>query len=191
MFPLRRFLQVFVSFFKQWIGFARAVKHYWGIYGGFGAIVKSPYVHISLLITISCIPFWVNTEIKAHDITLGAVPNLLGFTVGALAIVLAFSSADFFTTLAEDGDPRSFFMTLTASLTHFVLVQGLALIIAAIAKITGNKILDYVSLFFFLYAVLVTFAAAMQLFHTAVIYNARASLRDPCKEEKRDGENTH
>jgi hypothetical protein len=185
---LRRFSRAFASFFKQWIGLAKAVKHYWGIYGGFAAVAKSPYVHISLVLTIVCVQFWTGTDVKAYDIALGAVPNLLGFTVGALAIVLAFSSADFFTTLAEEGDPRSFFMSLTASLTHFVLVQGLALVVAASAKISGSKSLDYVSLFFFFYAVLVTFAAGMQLFHTAVIYNARASLRDPCKEEKPDDE---
>jgi hypothetical protein len=79
-------------------------------------------------------------------------------------------------------------MMLTASLTHFVLIQVLALIIAGLAKITGNRLLDYLSLFFCLYAILVTFAAAMQLFHAGVIYNAKASIREPSAEDQAGGD---
>jgi hypothetical protein len=157
------------------MGLGRSLRHYWAIYGGLYAVVTSPYFQIPLVLTLLCIPFW-QPSVTAHEIALSAVPNLLGFTVGALAIVLAFSSAEFFATLAEDGEPKSFFMKLTANLTHYILVQVIALIVAAVAKITGWRILDFVSLFFLLYAVIVTFAAGVQLFHTAVIYNAKASL---------------
>jgi hypothetical protein len=153
----------------------RSLRHYWQIYGGVGAVLASPYVHISLVLTLICLPFWA-LDVKASEIVLSAVPNLLGFTVGALAIVLAFSSADLCVTLAEKGEPRSFFMLLTASLTHFLLVQVLALVVASIAKITAIHWLEYASLFFLIYAVLVTFAAGMQLFNTALIYNAKASI---------------
>lgn len=179
-------LQACGSFFKQWVGLAGSLRRYWTIYGGFRAILASPYVHIALAISLLCVPFW-DGDVKAAEIALSAVPNLLGFTVGALAIMLAFSSADFFKTLAEDGDPQSFFMKITSSLTHFILVQVVALIVGVAAKITGLKGLDYASLFFLLYAVLVTFSAGIQLFHTAVIYNAKASLVDPCREDKNGG----
>jgi hypothetical protein len=106
----------------------------------------------------------------------GVLPNLLGFTVGALAIVLAFSSAAVFETLAERGEPQSFYMKLTGSLIHFILVQVLALVTAIIARMTDRTFMDFVSLFLLFYAVIVTFAAGLQLFLTAVIYNARASI---------------
>ncbi len=105
---------------------------------------------------------------------ISAVPNLLGFTVGALAIVLAFSDADLFSALAEDGHPNSFFMTLTSSLIHFVLVQVSALVLGIMAKLTNSPLLEIISLFFLFYAVLSTAAIGIQLFHTARIYNARA-----------------
>ncbi|WP_424627562.1 hypothetical protein [Bradyrhizobium sp. SYSU BS000235] len=107
---------------------------------------------------------------------MGVLPNLLGFTVGALAIVLAFSSAPVFKTLAEAGRPTSFFMKLTSSLIHFILVQVLALITAIVARMTEVAWLDTLSLFFLFYAVLVTFAAGVQLFLTAIIYNTRESI---------------
>jgi hypothetical protein len=115
-------------------------------------------------------------EIKAHDITVGAVPNLLGFTVGALAIVLAFSSAEIFRVIAQGGRPDSFFMKLVSSLVHFILVQALALVVAILAKLTESRCLDILCLVLLFYAILVTFAAALELFVTARIYNARASL---------------
>jgi hypothetical protein len=117
---------------------------------------------------------------KTSDIAASVLPNLLGFTVGALAIVLAFSSAPVFETLAEAGKPRSFFMKLTSSLIHFILVQVLALITAIAAKVTEVQWLDNLSLFFLYYAVLVTFAAGIQLFLTAIIYNTKQSIEtDP------------
>ena len=115
-------------------------------------------------------------SVKASEIAVGVLPNLLGFTVGALAIVLAFSSADIFRVIAEDGNPKSFFLTLTANLMHFICVQVLALLAAIIARIIDLPILDFVSLLLLVYAVIVTFSAALQLFQTARIYNAKASI---------------
>lgn len=160
---------------KYWKNQADELSHYWAIYGGIKALIRSPYLHVSILLTLICLPFWA-ANISAADIALSAVPNLLGFTVGALAIVLAFSSANIFKTLAEEGDPKSFFMKLTANLIHFILIQVCALICGTIAKITGAIWLDKISLFFLFYAVLSTFAAGVQLFLTAIIYNSYASL---------------
>ncbi|MES2600525.1 MAG: hypothetical protein V4602_06920 [Pseudomonadota bacterium] len=165
---------------KQWKNQSEAISHYWAIYGGFRSLLLSPYLHISLALTIICVLFWTTTS-AASEIAVSVLPNLLGFTVGALAIVLAFSSAPVFTTLAEHGAPQSFFMKLTASLIHFILVQVLALTTAIVARITGSAGVDILALFLLFYAVLVTFAAGLQLFLTAIIYNARASLDDKKK----------
>lgn len=104
------------------------------------------------------------------------IPNLLGFTVGAMAIVLAFSSAPIFKMLAQDGDPRSYFMGLTANLVHFIIVQACALVVGIVGKSIGNKVIDSVALFFLFYGVLVTVSAGIQLFQTASLYNADASI---------------
>jgi hypothetical protein len=166
--------------FKQWKNQIEAIKHYWAIYGGFKALLLSPYLHLSLVLTGVCEWHWA-PQIAASETAISVLPNLLGFTVGALAIVLAFSSAPIFGTLAEHGEPQSFFLKLTASLIHFILIQVTALISAIIAHITASPGLDTLALFFLFYAILVTLAAGMQLFLTALIYNARASIdsREP------------
>jgi hypothetical protein len=128
------------------------------------------------------------SKTSAAETAVSVLPNLLGFTVGALAIVLAFSSAPVFETLAEHGEPQSFYMKLTASLIHFILVQVLALVSAIVARITESTTIDILALFLLFYAVLVTFAAGMQLFLTAIIYNARASLDEQKKPHSESGD---
>jgi len=172
--------------FSYWKNQANTIQKYWILYGGFRAFFKSPYLYLALALTIISVWFWAENDhkeylVKASDLAISIIPNLLGFTVGALAIVLAFSSADIFKLLAEEGDPRSYFMKLTAALVHFIMVQVLTVICAIIAKITDSRILDILTLFCLFYAVLVTFAAALQLFLTAQLYNAHASLGDDDK----------
>jgi hypothetical protein len=169
--------------FEYWKNQTDTIRKYWSLYGGFKALLKSPYLLIAAGLTFASVFFWAPNEkgellIRASDIVITAIPNLLGFTVGALAIVLAFSSAEIFRTLAEDGDPQSYFMKLTSNLVHFIMVQVLTLICGIVAKITDSRTLDVLSLFFLFYAVLVTFSAALQLFLTAQIYNAHTSLND-------------
>jgi len=169
------------AFFEKWISQANSIKKYWSTYGGLKALLTSPYLHISAVTTLICVLFWSTNEkaeyaVKASELAVSILPNLLGFTVGALAIVLAFSSADIFKVIAEDGDPKSFFITLTANLVHFISIQVVALIVGILARIIDNRILDITSLFFLIYAVLVTFSAALQLFQTAVIYNTKAGI---------------
>jgi len=180
---LQPFTHIYHSF-DSWQTQYEAVRTYWHIYGGLASYAKSPYVHAALFLTSICVLHWaINDKLefatKASEVAISVLPNLLGFTVGALAIVLAFSSADIFKTLAEDSDPRSFFVTLTANLVHYISMQVLALSTAITARIVDARWLDVLSLFLLYYAVLATFAAAIQLFQTALIYNAHASIPSP------------
>src|SRR5260370_15782446 len=178
---LRRFLRPSGSLFnKQWKSQADAISHYWAIYGGFKSLILSPYLHLSLILTQIWFAFWA-PKIAASEIAVGVLPNLLGFTVGALAIVLAFSSAPVFKTLAEKGNPRSFFMKLTASLIHFILAQVLALVAAIVGRITESPSIDVVALFLLFYAVMVTFAAGLPLFFSPVIFNSTSEICDGTK----------
>jgi hypothetical protein len=176
---LLHFYRASVVFFdwslRFWKNQYRAFRKYFTIYGGVLALLRSPYVHIAFFLTIGCRLRWAST-VSASDIAISVIPNLLGFTVGAMAIVLAFSSAPIFKMLAQDGDPKSYFMGLTANLVHFIIVQASALIIGIVGKATGNGIVDGFALFFLFYGVLVTVSAGIQLLQTASLYNAHASL---------------
>lgn len=170
------------DFFKFWRNQYRAIRTYWTLYGGASALIRSPYFQISLLLTLFCFVI-KDPKSSAADVAVSVLPNLLGFTVGAMAIVLAFSSAEIFISLAEEGEPQSFFMKLTANLVHFIGVQVTALLTGIVAKLIGLATLDFIAMFLLFYAVSVTFSAGLQLFQTAMIYNAQASLAAKAKKQ--------
>lgn len=165
--------RAFALWAEQMVTFGR----YWTIFGGLLSLVRSPYVHVSLVLTLAC-HFGLPTGISPPEIAIAVVPNLLGFTVGTIAIILAFSSARIFKTLAEDGADTSFFMRMISNLVHYVLIQSLALVSGVIGRSIKVAWMDDVVLFLLFYAVLSTLSSALQLFQTAELYNSYASRPD-------------
>jgi hypothetical protein len=165
----------FGTFFDYWRNQVRVYQGYWITYGGTKAFIKSPYLHVSLVFGVLGAIFVDTASTRVSDVALGIIPNLLGVTLGAMAIVLAFSSAALFTHLADHGRPDSFFMKLMANLVHFIVVQVIALLSAIITKVCGFKWFEYLILPMLIYAVIATLAAAIQLFQAAVVYNGSAA----------------
>lgn len=166
----------FVTFFKYWRNQRRVFGAYWTLYGGAGSLLRSPYLHVALLLTALCAAFVDLSKVSISDIAISIIPNLLGFTIGAMAIALAFSSAETFKIVAEEGDPDSFFMKLMANLVHFIISQVLTLVSAIVGKAIQLSFLQYLTLGILLYAILVALAAGIQLFQAASLYNGAASL---------------
>src|SRR5690242_18611085 len=93
------------GFFEPWRRHLIVLRTYWRIYGGGRAIVSSPYLHIAIGLTvIFAVMHGVDGAAAAG---VGLFSSLLGFTIGALAIVLAVSSTEVFLYLAERGEPHS------------------------------------------------------------------------------------
>lgn len=166
----------FGTFFSFWRNQAKTFRAYWAIYGGFLDFFKSPYLHVSAILAGVCIYYVDLSKVQFSSIAINVIPNILGFTLGAMAIALAFSSAELFKQIAEEGRPDSFFMKLMANLVHFTIAQVSALVVAIVAQAVQSPLLEYLTIALLLYAVLVTLATGMQLFHAAVVYNAAASL---------------
>ena len=105
------------------------------------------------------------------EITLSVVPNLLGFTLGAMAIVLAFPSSRLFSVVHENGREDSFYIELAARFVHFIFVQVIALLVALIGKAYEVKLLSFLGAFFLVYAVVCAGMTALSLFGIAQINN--------------------
>jgi hypothetical protein len=54
---------------------------------------------------------------------------------------------------------------------HFIVVQSLALLAALVGKAWGGKIIGVIGCTLFVYAIILSVAAAMRLFRLARIYN--------------------
>jgi hypothetical protein len=117
------------------------------------------------------------------------LPNLLGFTIGAMAIVLAVASSSVFTFLSQKGNPTSFFMKMTANFVHYITVQVACLTLAIVFSDTQSNVLGFLIRFLMFYAITVTTAVGIQLFQTARIYNAHASLAPSAPKQVRKRHN--
>lgn len=145
-----------------------------------------------MIVTVICYPLW-NTEPMQDgffrpwsQLAIDIVPSMLGFSLGGMAIMLAFSGANYFEYIAQKGKPDSYYVSVVANFFHFVLVQTIALIVAFVSKAYANDWVSGLGFLFLVYAILVGVATAGQLLNTARIFNAASSLPD--KNKKDDGD---
>lgn len=95
----------------------------------------------------------------------------MGFTLGAMAIVLAFPSSKLFSLFSENGRPDSYYLDLASKFVHFILVQALAIIFALLAKAYSNCIFSFFGFTLLLYVVACAVMTALALFGVAQLYN--------------------
>ena len=71
-------------------------------------------------------PIWLEGSIKWHELAIGIIPNILGFTLGGYAILLAFGNEKFmFLISGEFADKKpSPFLVLNGAFVHFIVIQG-------------------------------------------------------------------
>lgn len=119
----------------------------WWHYGGTKALLRSPYFWISLCILLLTFHTW--SAAGWWQDPLSILPNLLGFTLGGYAILIAFGGADFqsfIVSLEDDKEEersRNAFMDLSATFCIFVGLQVSALILGVLFKAApGSLILE-------------------------------------------------
>lgn len=173
----------------------RELKYYWMYYGGSRTLLRSPYFHFAFLFVAIFYPFWYREPWWSTAISV--LPNLIGFTLGAYAILLAFGDELFRAALAGDrGYRKSPLMRMSAVLSHFIIVQIISLISAIGVKawsshfyqipidlnlklISGKILLiDIVSpifCFIFFYALLLSISTVISIFRVSRWYNRSQS----------------
>jgi hypothetical protein len=152
---------------------------YWKLYGGTTALLRSAYLYAAIAITVMLYPIWSQVERGLYtwpQITIDIVPSLLGFSMGGMAIMLAFSGANAFSIIAEDGEPKSLFIKVITSFFHFILVQTISIVLALLTVAYNSFFLSLLGFLSLSYSLMVAIATAGQLLQVATILNATASL---------------
>lgn len=115
-------------------GLREIAGRYWSAYGGTNALVRSPYLHLAFLVLLISSHYW--TRSSWWEQPLAIIPNLLGFSLGGLAMLLSFGNAEFQKFISEkDEDSQvapTAFIEVSASFVHFMLLQLAALLVATI-----------------------------------------------------------
>jgi hypothetical protein len=162
--------------FAQIVESLEPFRIYWKNYGGWRALAKSPYLWAAVFLTAVCFPFWsVNDPFegrKSAQMAIDVVPSLMAFSLGGMAILLAFSSGRFIDAIREDGNPQSLFMEIVANFFHFLLLQTLALATAfATNAFVEQTWLAGASFFLLAYSLMAALAASAMLLNASRIFN--------------------
>lgn len=166
---------------SQYIGLAASIRLYWKCYGGWWGLFGSPYLFISELIAYGCYPLWHHPGDRYwYDLTLSVLPNLLGFTLGGYAILLAFGNDRFRKLISgadEDGKPSPF-LVVNGAFIHFILLQSLAIILAliGIAYSIKSGFFAFIGFWVFLYSLSTAVAAAFAVLNLAEWFDIWASI---------------
>lgn len=169
-------------------------SRYWTAYGGSTELIKSPYLHVAIVLTVSTIPIWISPA--WWEIVISVLPNLLGFTLGGFAVFLGFGDEKFRALLAEpdevDADKGNLYITVCSTFVHFITIQVLALVWALIIKAWYfpfdwgpcfspmvkwlNFVGGFIGFGLFLYALTCVLAVTMHIFRIAGWYAAHQKM---------------
>lgn len=122
------------SLTDQYKGLFNSLSDYWVSYGGTRALLLSPYLHFSIIISILIYPNWSKTsEGFWYDVAISVLPNILGFTLGGYAILLSFGERILSAICGKDEDGyQSPFIELNAAIIHFIICQVFTIVISII-----------------------------------------------------------
>lgn len=161
-----------VNVWRNLIGPIESLRDYWSLFGGLEALIGSPYAWASFLITTFLWRF--KGKMTWMEPTFSILPNLLGFTVAAYAILVAFGNDDFKRIILAypKKSKHSFFMTLNGTFCHFIITQSTTLVYAVLFKALGLNAIYYqaVGMFLLIYSILLSIAVALAMLTIARTY---------------------
>jgi hypothetical protein len=184
----------------------RVMKEIWSLGGGIKGIILSPYFLLSFLITAFCFRIWLTEE--WWKIVFSILPNLLGFSLAAYAMMWTFGDRRLQLALAKAklDDGRATFEAVHSTFVRFVLTQVAALLSSIICvalnssmshwfanflsnlnlspKVWGcwvNGIAGCISFFLFIYSLNLAILSTFTIFVISKAY--KKSLLDQDEEE--------
>jgi len=164
---------------KQWRSFTKELSIYWKAYGGTQKLIRSPYLLLSVPITI-VIHAASSENWLWYTTALSVIPNIIGFTLGGYSIMLAVGDSRFRNDISRNGGcTHSPFITISASIAHFILLQIITLLLAIIycsIGITGG-FLNFLGLAVFIYSILLCVSATLTIFFLSRMFNMHLALR--------------
>lgn len=142
----------------------KSVIEYWRIYGGFRAVLSSPYFIFSELLILLALavtdPAGDFTQ-KWPSVAVSVIPSMLAFSLSALTIFMTLGEGPTLSDLRDGGKSDSAFMHIVFAMFHFILVQVIALTISLMAIIEPHPIIVVIGMLLTFYSIFCGLAAAV------------------------------
>lgn len=152
-----------------------AFRQYYRAYGGWRELLNSPYFALAILLTGILWPLALPGDENPPvwtEFSLSALPAMLGFSLGALAILISLGQGSKVPQLFRVRGPASYYLKVNATFFHFILIQFLALIFSLLNVAYSSIWLSFLGLFFVNYSILSGLAAAAIVFGSSRIHDA-------------------
>jgi hypothetical protein len=153
---------------------------YWRAYGGWPALLMSPYLSLSGVVWALLKPLWYDGFEEGRytwvQFTFSIIPALMSFSLGALAVFLALSNERFLKIIRQGGRSDSFLMKVVAAFAHFIIIQFLAILLAVFLVAYPSTFLSGLSFFVLCYALACGVAAVAALVDIAEVLNSSGKL---------------
>ncbi len=171
---LREFAQPWLDALKRYsqsLPILPDLLDYWKVYGGWHALIRSPWLWAAAILT-AFLYRTAGAEERWAGTAVSILPSTLGFSVSAAAILLAFPSTSAFKFFKENGRYDSYYMGIAATITHYSMVQLTSIILIVISQSTNIAFINYLSFFVFMYALISGFGVITTLYTVARDYNS-------------------
>lgn len=172
------------TMFKQLEGVSGTILSFWRNYGGWKSFFGSPYLHLSLVLSV--VIYCYNAD-KADFLSkwtermTSTLPSMLGMSIAAFAIFLAVGDDEFKQLIGgsdPDGNPSPM-MVAVASFTHFTLIQAIALIFAVFFSFAHFDLwlLRFLLIFLYIYALFLVIATIFAIYRIADSYDEIVKIK--------------
>lgn len=175
---LQRCKQICSDITEPYKDLFQSIKLYWHSYGELKSFILSPFLHIAFVVSYFARPLWNPAKDDAavwYSLSLSVLPNLLGFTLGGYAILLAFGDSRFRDKISEqdeEDDGPTLFMELNGTFVHFIVLQAIAILLAVIgtAGTVRTGFFAWLGFTCFLYTVLTAISAALAVLEISDLF---------------------
>lgn len=157
-----------------------SVQQYWKVYGGIWSLLRSAYFWLAIVFSLLGVDIWWVSDEKTTprwlNFSLDVTPSVLGFSLGGMAILLAFSTDRFLYAIKQGGKEDSYFMKVMASFFHLAIVQVVGLLAAifcvpVVIPYCIYAIISFIGFFATVYGLLLIISTVATLWHTGRIFN--------------------
>lgn len=113
----------------------KVIGRYWKSYGGYDALIMSPYLHVSIILGTFLFPYKFLAGKEWWNFPIGTLPSILGFSIAGYAVLLAVGDDSFKKLMADKDDNQdennpSAYLSFGVTFLHFMFIQILAILLA-------------------------------------------------------------
>jgi hypothetical protein len=158
-----------------------SIKALWEVYGGHKVFLRSPYLWFSSILALLLLTT-ANHKWIWYEKALTIIPNLIGFSLGGYAVMLAFGDKQFLNILRGPGDDDEFspYLKASASLAWFVVIQIITLLVSVVFDTLQVKscFMNYFGCWLFIYSIVLGLAATLNIFFLSKMYDAMPQSKE-------------